>query len=196
MRLFALTFSAATLIFGVLMLPACVEEERTAVARPGTTTVVTSQPRPIVDGAPAPQSPTPPIVNNVIEPPAASTVNVAPPAYGATEAQPDERTQATQMVALATQQIERLQRIQALSSDARREDLGASIRNLEGKRGRVLQDLRELEMRPVGRSADIQMQLATDAANLQAAVRASQVTAPPPSQGLPQPSPLAPSQLR
>jgi hypothetical protein len=194
MRSIVLSSLAATLTCSTLALAcvACVDEERTPAARPGTTTVVTSQPRPVVNTAP--------IVNNVVEPPvpapAPTTVNVAPPAYGATESQPDERTRATEMVALAQQQIDRLRRIQAVSSDAYREDIDASVSDLQSKRGRVLQDLRELEMRPAGRSQDIQVQLAADAINLQEAMRASEAIAPSPSQGLPQPSPLTPSQVR
>src|SRR5947209_3540937 len=103
MRLAPVSSALAMVACGAFLL-ACVEEERTPVARPGTTTVVSTQPRPMVNSAPPAQPATPPIVNNnnVIEPPA-STVNVAPPAYGATESQADERTRATEMVALASQ---------------------------------------------------------------------------------------------
>jgi hypothetical protein len=172
---------------------ACVEDERPPLAHPGTTTVVTTRPAPSSSPAPV-QAASPSIVNNVVDTPP-STVNVAPNAFGATESQPDERTRAMEMVAVASQQIDQLQRMLSFSSNTHRDDIDASVSELKSKRERVLQELRELEMRRAGRSADIEMHLAIDTSNLQSAVRASQLVAHPPSQGLPQPSPLHPSQL-
>jgi len=200
--------SVGALVCGALA-TGCVEEERVpARAHPAaagrTTVVVSSRERPpaptvgVTNAQPA--SPPPPVVTNVIEPPAPTT-NVAPPAYGATAAQPgsplttEDDAEASRAVAEASTQIERLQRVQSTTPVERKVDVDTAITDLDGKRARVLQDLRQAGAQRAAQ-ADERGQLERDLAELKSAVRASYSILPPPSQGLPQPAPLPPSDVR
>lgn len=71
-----------------------------------------------------------------------------------------------------------------------REDIDDALGGLASQREKVLQDLAEFELRP---SDDLLVKVDEDVASLDGAVKRSYTVAPPPSQGLPQPSPLAPS---
>jgi hypothetical protein len=169
----------------------CVEVERVPVpigyTNPPTAAVATSQPQPVVTGT----VPLPHTESTVPEAPAPNAV-VVPEAQGATESQPDGRTRAEQTMLLASQQVDRLRRMEKSGNDsAPREDVDAALNDLENQRGKVLQDLREVALRP---SNAILAKLDDDVASLESAMRGSFAIAPPPSQGLPQPSPLTPSQ--
>jgi hypothetical protein len=183
---------------GVLLVLAagCSQTRVVRVARPAPVapvTIVTTQPQAATVAAPPPAPPSPPPVVNYIVEPQAPSVGGSPPAYGVTEAQPDAPAHAQQTVALASQQIDRLQRIQRSESNAApREDVEQALADLEGKRDTVLQDLRELAIQPTG---DVLSKLSADDARLLGAVRVSYVIARPPAQGLPQPSPLPPAQV-
>jgi hypothetical protein len=149
--------------------------------------VATSQPQPVVTS----MEPVPHAESSVPEAPAPNAV-VVPEAQGATESQPDGRMRAEQTILLASQQVDRLRRMEKSGNDsAPREDVEAALNDLEIRRDKVLQDWRELALRP---SDAIVAKLDDDVASLESAVRRSYAIAPPPSQGLPQPSPLTPSQ--
>jgi hypothetical protein len=185
----------------------CVEVERVPVrsARASTATGITSEPLPGVSNAqqapPADEdivaAPEPPAVaapdrSSATEPPPDSQAVAVPASSSAIDPPPDIRTRAAQIVELAAQQIYRLRRMESSGNDsAPREDMDFASSNLENKRELVLQDLREFELRP---SKSGLARLDGDAAYLQGAVRASYVIAPPPSQGLPGPTPLPPSE--
>jgi hypothetical protein len=171
--------------------------------------------RPSVTPAPA----APPIARSTIVPsnrPALGAgTNVAPPAYGgappayggaplaygATEAQgptwgpresDDERIRVTQAVAQASSQIDRLQRIQSSAVGARRDNVGDALYALERRRAKVLQDLRAMDAEPPGQRSPLRNELQRDLAELQDWLSASYALAPPPTQGMPPPSPLPP----
>lgn len=172
----------------------CSQTRVVRAARPAPVTIVMTQPQPApptaaVAPSPPQQAAPPPVVNNVVEQSPAR--NVSPPAYGVTEAQSERSGQAEQVVASASEQIERLNRIQRSESNAApREDVDRALGDLESKRETVLQDMRELAIQP---TADVFSKLSADVARLRGAVRTSYAIAPPPSQGLPPPSPLPPS---
>ena len=148
-----------------------------------------TQPRPgAISAQPAPQ---PALEEPVVESPA-PRVPVAPEPEGAAESRQGGRARAAQLVGLAAQQVDRLRRMEKSDHDlAPREDVDGALSDLEIERENVLQDLRELELRP---AEDVLAKLEGDVAHLQNAIRATYGVAPPPSQGLPQPIPLPPSQ--
>jgi hypothetical protein len=121
--------------------------------------------------------------------------DVTTPAAGETPvAPPTIRTRVARSLAAASQQIDRLRRMEESSSGAApREVVDSAMADLENKRERVLQDLREFELRADGRTTQVSTMLEHDVATLEDAVQSSHALAPPPSQGLPQPSPLPPS---
>jgi hypothetical protein len=169
---------------------ACIQEERVppvGTSHRSASTVVVTQPSAGVTNA----QPTPPLVHDVVERPP-PTLNVEPPASGVTEAQPDVRSRARQVVGVASQQIDRLRRMESTSANAHHEDIDAVRTDLENKRERVLQGLREMELLPSDRAMDVERQVDSDVAALQVAIRSSYAIAPPAFQGLPQPSPLPP----
>jgi hypothetical protein len=182
--------SVGALVFGALAV-GCVEVERVPIHTMNTpaATPIGSEPRPAVTSAqPAP----PPITESTIPEPSSSNEMPSSETPDVTESQPDSRLRAAQAVGLASQQVARL-RMMATSANglAPRPDVDAAFGELQIKRENVLQDLRELELRP---SDDLLMQLDGDVASLRGAIRDSYGVAPPPSQGLAQPSPLPPSE--
>jgi hypothetical protein len=130
---------------------------------------------------------------------------------GVTEAQPpapapqvnppptDDRARATEIVALASRQIERLTRMEETADPERRSELDATLGDLQSRREKVLQDLRELEMRGPASAAStsdrLRSELERDLNDLQMTVRDSFDVAPPPSRGMPPPAPLPPEDL-
>ncbi|HZU84830.1 MAG TPA: hypothetical protein VE987_17990 [Polyangiaceae bacterium] len=223
---FALGSAARTLLcgaFSIVLLAACEGPERVPArsASPTTATVVSEEQQPGVTSAqpqppaePPPPGAPPTGATSVVEPeqPQPPGVNVAPPAYGgatpspydatppygATAPQADTRDHAERVVAQASQQISRLERMRTGQSENNatpRLDVDSALSDLQNKRERVLQDMRELALEPASRSSAVQAQLDADVAALQRAISSSYAVAPPPSQGLPQPSPLPPSQL-
>jgi hypothetical protein len=146
-----------------------------------------------------PQTPSaqtsPAATNNLIETPEPN-INVAPPGLGATEPQAEDRTAWTEVLSRASAQLDRLRRMESYASDTHLEDISAALDDLRSKRESVLQDMRELELAPAGRTADIRKQLDKDLAALQNALSDSYAVAPAPSDGLPRPSPLSPSSIR
>jgi hypothetical protein len=139
---------AGALVLGALVHAGCAEQrnETARGARPtapvGTSAVLPERPPPA-----APQ-PSPPVAGETLResaPPSGPETNTPPPAPGTTEEQPapdegEERTQATKVVAEASSQIDRLQRMQSMSTEAHRDDLDNAVYDLERKRERVLQD--------------------------------------------------------
>ena len=176
-----------------------------AAPAPGTTVPGVSSPPPpppvvsaVVTAPPAAATTsgeaTPPQV------PSAATKTEATPAEGATEQQPaeqrqpDERNDALRIVAVASQQIQRLSRIlKSAQEPTQRHDVESILGDLERQREKVLQDLSELELEPAEGDRLPQL-LSGDVQDLQRSLTASYATAPPPSQGLPSPSPLPPSE--
>jgi hypothetical protein len=165
-------------------------------------TVQPAAPRAVAPRAYAPLqpalSPSRSIVNNVTEspPPRGAGTNVAPPAYGVTEAQAssssEDRERVAKAVGSASMQIDRLQRIQSMSAETHREGLDGALYDLQHKREKVLADLRELDLQPATERVAIRSELDHDLVDLQTALRMSYEFAPPPAQGLPPPAPLAP----
>jgi hypothetical protein len=202
---------AGALALGVLVHAGCAERryEQARAERPATpvgTTAVVSRRRP----PPAPRQGPPAVARDTLgetPPPsgpatntAPPTTNIAPPAPGVTEEQAppesaEERARATKVVAEASSQIDRLQRIQSMSTEAHRDDLDAAVYELQRKRERVLQDLRELDMQPPQQRARIGAELQGDLGDLGAALAVSYRFAPPPARGLPSPAPLPPSHV-
>lgn len=187
MRCICAIGSAVALLCGVVAI-GCVEVERVPVPIGHTNQreepVAASQPQPVVPSAE-------PLPHAESTRPEALAV-VVPEAQGATESQPDGRTRAEQTILRASQQVDRLRRMENSGNDsAPREDVEDALNDLEVGRDKVLQDWRELALRP---SDAIVAKLDDDVASLESAVRRSYAVAPPPSQGLPQPSPLTPSQ--
>jgi len=177
----------ASALVGSALAIGCVEEERVPIGYTIAPAVTATQPRPGVTSA---QQQPPPAVDDVEAPPGGSVA--APPAESATESPPNGRARAVKVVGLASLQVDRLRRMERSAGDsAPREDVDAALSDLEINRGKVLQDLRELELRA---SEDVSAKLDGDVDYLQNAVRASYVIAPDASHGLPQPTPLPPSQ--
>jgi hypothetical protein len=189
-------------VVGTLILAgtaACAHEERVPTQHPVSTPtvdVVDSRPRAGATNQQPPSTPEAPFpsVTENVEPPAPS-INVVPPATGVTEPQGDDRTRALQVLSLASAQLDRLRRMETTASDTLREDIEAALANLQGRRQRVLEDMKELELAPAGSTADLQVLLNRDVAALQNALRRTYAIAPALSEGLPQPSPLAPSAI-
>ena len=206
-------FSASALLLGPPSLGGCAERGTfparssptaaangsTAALSPAPTGVTTSRP-------PSPTRPGPPVVSDYVapelEPPAGDEpASAAAPPYGATEAQtsspaPDDvRVRVESVVGQASTQVERLERMEKTSTDVRREDLNGALTELEERRAKVLADLREFKMQPSGREASIRAELDRDLDDLRTAIRTSYGVVPPPSQGMPPPAPLSPSQL-
>jgi hypothetical protein len=185
----AIVVSCAGALFLSALAPfGCVEEER-APARTARPAAQMAQPPPIDSEAVEPSTP----------PPGGAAANVAPPATGAPESQgsmppeQDERTRATEVVSRASDQIDRLERIQSMSADAHREGLDSALYDLEHKRAKVLQDLREIDVQPPAQRSAMRTELQRDLADLQdSLLSAYRISPPPPSKGLPPPAPLPP----
>ena len=111
----------------------------------------------------------------------------------------DERERASQIVALASRQIERLTRMVETADPERRSELDSMIGDLQRRREKVLQDMRELEMRgPTSESSTsdrLRSGLDRDLNDLRMTVGDSFDIAPPPGQGMPPPAPLPPEDL-
>jgi len=122
----------------------------------------------------------------------------ATPAAQPPAAPVDDRERAQQIVALASRQIDRLTRMVDTADPERRSELDSTIGDLQSRREKVLQDLRELELRgPSAASTSDRLRsgLARDLNDLQMTVRDSFDVAPPPGQGMPPPAPLPPEDL-
>jgi hypothetical protein len=102
----------------------------------------------------------------------------------------DQRARASEVVSQASDQIDRLERIQSMSADAHREGLDNSLYDLEHKREKVLQDMRELDVQPPAQRDAIRTELQRDLADLQGALQSAYRFSPAPSKGLPPPAPL------
>jgi hypothetical protein len=108
---------------------------------------------------------------------------------GATEAQPvassgaDDREGATNAVARANAQLDRLRRIQRAPVHENRDSLDAAVDDLERARRDVLQDLREIELEPPG--AVIRRELQRHVGDLTRALDASYTAWPPTGQAEP-----------
>ncbi|HTQ48136.1 MAG TPA: hypothetical protein VMI75_35515 [Polyangiaceae bacterium] len=111
----------------------------------------------------------------------------------------DDRARAAQIVALASRQIERLTRIAETADPERRSELDSTIGDLQSRREKVLQDMRELELRgptsEASTSDRLRSELDRDLNDLRMTLRDSFDIAPPPGQGMPPPAPLPPEDL-
>lgn len=150
---------------------------------------LTSAQPPAQSGAAEPQPNTPVINNFVTAPPQTqdqgpqSTAPSTPQAP--ITAQPtDDRSRASQVVAEATQQIDRLTRVLSMSAkDGRHAEIEAAVGQLNAKRERVLQDIKSLETTGASSSDDTQhIILNRDVSDLQGALRKSYEFAPPSTQ--------------
>ncbi len=120
----------------------------------------------------------------------------ATPAAQPPAAPVDDRERAQQIVALASRQIERLTRMRETADPERRSELDSTIGDLQSRREKVLQDMRELELRGPTSAADrLRSELDRDLNDLRMTVRDSFDVAPPPGQGMPPPAPLPPEDL-
>jgi hypothetical protein len=112
----------------------------------------------------------------------------------------DARSRATETVALASRQIERLTRMAETADPERRSDLDSTLGDLQSRREKVLQDMRELELRGPASAAStsddrLRSELDRDLSALQMSLQDSYDFAPPPSRGMPPPAPLPPENL-
>lgn len=135
----------------------------------------------------APQAqPNTPVINNfVTSPPPTAGLPATTPPQDTTAAQPsDDRSRASQVVAEATQQIDRITRVLSMSvNDKRHADIEAAVGQLQAKRERVLKDMKALETTGASSSDDTQhIILNRDVSDLQAALRDSYQYAPPSTQ--------------
>jgi hypothetical protein len=120
----------------------------------------------------------------------------ATPAAQPPAAPVDDRERASQIVTLASRQIERLTRMRETADPERRSELDSTIGDLQSRREKVLQDMRELELRGPTSAADrLRSELDRDLNDLRMTVRDSFDVAPPPGQGMPPPAPLPPEDL-
>jgi hypothetical protein len=105
----------------------------------------------------------------------------------------DERNRVSQAVGIAKQQIDRLTRIERAATPDREAQLDSLLADLQTRREKVLQDMRELELRPPSLSPDrLESDLDRDLDSLQASVHDSYVAAPAPGSGMAPPAPLPP----
>jgi hypothetical protein len=124
-----------------------------------------------------------------LSPPPTSTATATSPPTGAAEAQPvappgaDDGDNATNAVARATTQIDRLRRMQRAPVHEDRDSLDAALDGLESARRNVLQDLREIELDPGG--SVIRGQLRRHLAELRSALDSSYEGWPPVGQAEP-----------
>jgi hypothetical protein len=158
--------SAVALVAGVFLV-GCVEQERVAPA-------ATSHPPAQTAGATNMQSVAPAQAQSGVEGSAPGTAQ-------------DYSTHATRVVALASQQIERLERPSTANGNRSRVVIDTALADLESKRAKVLEDTRELGAQPAGQDdgALAEMDRCANLAALETAVRASYSILPPPSQGRP-----------
>jgi hypothetical protein len=96
-------------------------------------------------------------------------------------------TRADRIVALAWQQIERLERVAKTNAMARRADVDSALHDLRDRREKVLKDMRELEAQPATEpeGAFAEIDRCRDVDELQSALRASYSIVPPPASALP-----------
>lgn len=111
----------------------------------------------------------------------------------------EERARVSQGVTLATQQIDRLTRMQQYADPDRQTTLQSTIDDLQSRREKVLQDMRELEIRGPAFSAmasdTLRSDLYRDLDDLQSSVQESYALAPPPGSGMAPPAPLPPGPM-
>ncbi|HEX8791332.1 MAG TPA: hypothetical protein VF765_10320 [Polyangiaceae bacterium] len=135
--------------------------------------------------------PNTPVINNFVTAPPSSTQDQSaqssslptqPPPLAATPT--DDRARASQIVAEATQQIDRLTRVLSMSAkDARHTEIEAAVGQLESKREHVLKDIKTLETTGASSSDDTQhIILNRDVSDLQLALQKSYEYAPPSTQ--------------
>ncbi len=169
---------------------AAVASQQPAQPQSGSVTVVhhddaraglTSAQAPVQPGA-AQAQPNTPVINNFVTPPptGAQPPSAAAP-QGVAGAQPtDDRARASQVVAEATQQIDRLTRVLSMSAkDSRHADIEAAVGQLQSRRERVLKDVEVLETTGASSADDTQhIILNRDVSDLQATLRDSYQYAP------------------
>ncbi len=174
--------------------PARTRARVTASPQPqvGSTIVVHHENERGVTEAQPPSPPPPPVINKIVtneaegQPPVADQLS-------------ETRARVSQAVAVATQQIDRLTRIEESADPERHVELEDTIGDLKSRREKLLQDMRELELRGPAYSPaatdSLRSEMDHDLADLQESVRESYTIAPPPSRGMPPPAPLPPGQL-
>jgi len=96
------------------------------------------------------------------------------------------------MIAMASQQIDRLHRWGATVGGYGRQDADEAASDITVRRDRVLQDARELQLQPPTVFESLRATLSRDLADLEASMRSSWSILPPPSSGMPPPAPLPP----
>jgi hypothetical protein len=185
---------------GALLLGAstvsCYDEPAQPEVRSGTTVVTQSPPQqsgsvtvvhrddgrgvmstqPAAPPAAAQARPNAPVINNFVTSEAPGAPPTATTPQDVAPAQPiDDRARATQVVAEATQQIDKLTRVLSMSArDSRHADIEAAVAQLQAKRERVLKDIESLEIAGASSADDTQhVILNRDVSDLQEALRAS-----------------------
>jgi hypothetical protein len=147
--------------------------------------VASTQPQTATQPGATQAQPNTPVINNFVTTPSpgappSATAPLEPP----TAQPPDERARASQIVAEATQQIDRLTRVLSMSAkDSRHADIEAAVAQLQSKRERVLKDIQTIETTGASSSDDTQhIILNRDVSDLQGALRDSYQYAPPSTQ--------------
>lgn len=209
---FILAWSVGALLIGAST-AACVDQDEQPSARTRAHVVATPQPQPRAPagstvivrhendrrdrGVTAAQPNTPAVINNIVttKPPESQRESQPPP----TDRLSEERARVSQAVALATQQIDRLTRIEESADPDRRMELEDTLGDLKSRREKLLQDMQELEIRGPAYSASmtdtLRSEMDRDLADLQSSIRDSYTVAPPPGRGMPPPAPLPPGPL-
>ena len=128
--------------------------------------------------------------------PATPAAQATPPATQPSEPMGNDRVRVQEAVAKASRQIDRLTRMEQTADPERRSELDSSLGDLQSRRDKVLQDMRELEVRgpasPASMTDTLHSELDRDLNDLQKSLRDSYDIAPPPGQGMPPPAPLPP----
>jgi len=131
--------------------------------------------------------------------PATPAAQPTPPATQPSVPLSEDRGRVSEAVAKASRQIERLTRMEQTADPERRSELDSSIGDLQSRREKLLQDMRELEVRgpasPASMSDTLRSELDRDLSDLLKSLRDSYDIAPPPGQGMPPPAPLPPGHL-
>lgn len=181
MRSILVMCSVSGLLLGA-SLSGCVRHSEQPAVRTGTVVVHHGDARGVTEAQPAAPAAQPP-----------------EPQPSALQQMTEERARVTQGVTVATQQIDRLTRMQQHAPPDQQDALQSTIDDLQSRREKVMQDMRELEVRGPAFSAmgsdTLRSDLYRDLGDLQSSVRDSYGIAPPPGSGMPPPAPLPPAQL-
>lgn len=182
-----LAWSLGALLLGAAAVTGCVDQAEQHPARARAAIAPAPTPQPQASG--------PVVVQHGNEKGVTEAQPAAPPPPPYTVG--DERAHVSRAVAAASQQIDRLRRMLETADPEHRDELDTAIHDLQSRRERVLQDMREYEMRGAAVSPTVsdalRSEMDRDLDALQSALHDSYDLAPPPGSGMAPPAPLPPS---